>query len=145
SRSPSRSRSLGRTRLYDERCFVAVCGRVAGDLERLGDRDPRDPDDLAVPEEKRDAVALFDGDLAIDEEILELLLAAETEGAETVALAAVADGEARGCAGRELEGLGCRVAGLPGCRVDCEPRIDLRDLDGFVGVDREFVVRGQLR
>ena len=52
--------------MYD-RDFVAV-GIAFGDFEFVGDLDTGDPDDLAVPDEQRNAVTLFDGDLAIDED-----------------------------------------------------------------------------
>ena len=52
-----------------------------------------DPGDLASGANEGNAIAVAGGDLGVDEDVLELLFAAETEGTQTVARAAGADGE----------------------------------------------------
>src|SRR6266851_5736257 len=68
---------------------------LACDLEGLGYLHARQQDDLAPPQHERNPVAEFARNFTINQEILQLFLTAHAEGLETVAVAAVADGEFR--------------------------------------------------
>src|SRR3954465_1879734 len=68
-------------------------GGLASHFEQLGDLDAGHPDDRVVPKKKRDAVPRRCGNLTINEEILQLFVVRHAERAETVAVAAIADGE----------------------------------------------------
>src|SRR5437773_6051201 len=66
---------------------------LARDLEGFGDLHARQKDDLATPQHDRNPVAEFARNFTINQEILQLFLAAHAEGLKAVAFAAVADGE----------------------------------------------------
>src|SRR5207248_6422152 len=104
------------------------------------------PDGRAVREKKGHAVAVIAGDLAVDEEVYQLRLAAEGEGGDAVAVAAVADGEEGDGAMGELEWGAAALGGA--CRerrrgrqrhMDRESGVDLGDVDSLAGADLEFV------
>ena len=79
----------------------------------------RDPDDSLRAADDGDAIAVSGGNFGIDEDVLELLLAAEAEGAEAVAGAAGADGELGSGSFDVEEGLvRSRVGQLGGCGDD---------------------------
>src|ERR1051326_2319121 len=108
-------------------------------LERIGDLDAGDPDDLTVPNQQRNAVALFDGDLAIDEEVLQFLrVTAEAEGAEAVSASSIPNRKVRFRAGGKLKR-------LPAISADAKRRADGGNEDFAAGVDLEFVIRDPWR
>src|SRR5438445_11919897 len=107
-------------------------------LERLGDLHARQEDDLSTPQHERNSVAGLARDFTINQEILQLFRLWHAEGLETVAVAAVADGELGPRILRELESLpvaGCRSADSDRC-VDfgdvsriTRPQFDLELVD----------------
>src|SRR5437660_10412448 len=71
------------------------CRRARGRAEALVSRDARDPRDLARHLDDRDELALLARDLAVDEQVLELLRPAEADRAHAVAGTPRADDYAR--------------------------------------------------
>src|SRR5438874_13411039 len=72
--------------------LVAIARRIA-DAELFRDFDTGYPDDAAVPDEQRNAVAALGVDFTINEEILQLFLLRKAEGLETISFASVPDDE----------------------------------------------------
>src|SRR5947209_18296 len=136
---------------------IAVGIAIIRDLERIGNFDAGDPDDLAVPDQERNAIAIFDGNFAIDEKVFEFFLVTESEGTKAITVASIADGEVRRGTAGELEGLVCptedRRLACPDRRgrlsstgpLDRECCVELRNEDRPVHVDLEFVVVDRLR
>src|SRR5258708_39555179 len=65
---------------------------LARDLEGLGDLHARQQDDFATPQDERNSIAEFARNFTINQEILQFFLAAQAEGLEAVAVAAVSVG-----------------------------------------------------
>src|SRR4051812_43757825 len=77
----------------------------AGDAEPLGYLDARHPGDRAVPQEEWDPIPEIGSDFTINQKVFQLFVRAEAEGAEAIAVAAVADGEVCGRAFGQFDDL----------------------------------------
>src|SRR6266508_4038295 len=95
--------------------------RRAGHLESVRNLDAADPDDLAVPDQQRNAVSDFGGDFTINQKILQLFVA------KTIASTAVAERET-------VPSAQCGVLSDRDCRFD------LRDVCALAGTDRHLEV-----
>src|SRR5688500_4020586 len=114
--------------------FVEHSRRGRGHLEALRDLDAADPDDLLVPQQQGQTVPDFGGDFTINQEILQLFRTRKSKRLKAVAVAAVADDEARRGAGRQLEALAA-AAQTP---IHAECQIELRDVDRAARLDGDL-------
>src|SRR5688572_27439704 len=111
--------------------FVEHSPRGCGHLEALRDLHTADPDDFAVPEQQRQSISAVCGDFTINQEILQLFRTRKSKWLKAVAVAAVADDEARRGAGRKLEALPAAAQSL----ANADRQIDLRNVDRTTGFE----------
>jgi len=89
----------GRRDVVSSRDEVQPLTGSGGEGEALVDAVTDDPGDLVAHAHDRNTVAVPGGEFGVDEDILQLLFAAEAEGTETISGAAPADSQARASLG----------------------------------------------